>query len=301
MNWKTLVILIISVLVYILVGAGIFLALEQHHETRVKEIAQSTFMAFTENHSCVSPSDLQTFVAEVIKTYDSGVILTSEISNNSHWSYGSSVFFAITVITTIGYGHLAPTTSAGQVFFTLYAVIGIPLCAIMLVGIGERLARPYIKFDMVRPVTSFPKLEKMSRMIMFTVLCFIVFTLIPAAIIMQLEEWTYLQSWYFTIVTLTTVGFGDFVPDQHSPEGSAVYKVAIGLWIFSGLAWLAMVFQLSIFYIRSLTNKIDTEAFEVTEVVKGNEQVYSTSANEKEPLHMSNGTIPVCATTANSL
>ena len=61
--------------------------------------------------------------------------------------------------------------------------------------------------------------------------------------------------------------------DQHSPEGSAVYKVAIGLWIFSGLAWLAMVFQLSIFYIRSLTNKIDTEAFEVTEVVKGNEQV----------------------------
>ena len=47
MNWKTLVILIISVLVYILVGAAIFLALEQHHETRVKEIAQSTFMAFT--------------------------------------------------------------------------------------------------------------------------------------------------------------------------------------------------------------------------------------------------------------
>ena len=113
-----------------------------------------------------------------------------------------------------GYGHLAPTTSAGQVFFTLYAVIGIPLCAIMLVGIGERLARPYIKFDMVRPVTSFPKIEKMSRMIMFTMLCFIVFTLIPAAIIMQLEEWTYLQSWYFTIVTLTTVGFGDFVPGR---------------------------------------------------------------------------------------
>lgn len=300
MHWKTLLILVITVVVYILVGAAIFLVLEQQHEKYVKKTAYNTFVSFISNHTCISPSDLEKFVTEVITAYDSGVITTSQISNSSRWSYGSSIFFAITVITTIGYGHLAPSTSGGQVFFTFYAIVGIPLCAIMLVGIGERLARPYMKFGLARPVSRCPRLEKMFRMILFTLVCFTIFSMIPAAIIMQLEDWTYLQSWYFTIVTLTTVGFGDFVPDQNSPEGSTIYKMVIGLWIFCGLAWLAMVFHMAIFYMRTLTNKIDTNDFEVTQIVEGNEQVYTTSANEKKPLQMSNGSSSAHAT-SNSL
>lgn len=289
MKWETLVILIVTVVVYILMGALVFLLLEQQHETDVKKMAHSTFISFTGNNTCVLPDELETFVMKVITAYDAGVITASNVSSSSHWNYGSSVFFAITVITTIGYGHLAPSTSGGQAFCMLYAVVGIPLCAVILVGIGERLARPYMKFNLIRPVSSFPRLEKMFRMILFTLVCLIIFTLIPAAIIMHFEEWTYLQSWYFTIVTLTTVGFGDFVPDQKSPEGNSLYKAMIGLWIFCGLAWLAMVFHMVIFYVRSLSHKIDTEAFEVTQVVQRDDQVCIASANEKQPLQMLNG------------
>ena len=113
-----------------------------------------------------------------------------------------------------GYGHLSPITKAGQIFFTFYAIVGIPLCATMLVGIGERLARPYMKFDLARSKSSCPKLEKACRVVLFTLVCYAIFSLIPAAVIMHLENWSYLETWYFTIVTLTTVGFGDYVPGK---------------------------------------------------------------------------------------
>ena len=115
-----------------------------------------------------------------------------------------------------GYGDIAPSSPAGQLFFIIYAIIGIPLCAIMLVGLGEILARPYLKFEQIKPFTKFLRAEKIFRMVLFTSVCFSIFSLMPAAIIMSTENWTYLEAWYFTIVTLTTVGFGDFVPGRTS-------------------------------------------------------------------------------------
>ena len=59
---------------------------------------------------------------------------------------------------------------------------------------------------------------------------------------------------------------------DHPPEGSSIYKIVAGIWIFCGLAWLAMVFHMVIFFVRSLTNKISTEDFEI-KVVEGHEEV----------------------------
>ena len=38
------------------------------------------------------------------------------------------------------------------------------------------------------------------------------FLLIPAYLFTIIEGWTYLDSFYFTVISLTTVGFGDFAP-----------------------------------------------------------------------------------------
>ena len=111
-----------------------------------------------------------------------------------------------------GYGHLSPSTSGGQAFFIFYAIVGIPLCVTMLIGIGERLSRPYKSLERSRDFTRYHKAEKLVKMILFTLLYFVLFSIIPAIIIMQFEEWYFLESWYYTIVTLTTVGFGDYVP-----------------------------------------------------------------------------------------
>lgn len=73
---------------------------------------------------------------------------------------------------------------------------------------------------------------------MLTVLIF--FMLIPAIIYTSIEPWSYRESVYYTVVTLTTVGFGDFVPSISGQQtDSAVlglYKIMTAVWLWMGLA-----------------------------------------------------------------
>jgi len=61
------------------------------------------------------------------------------------WGFFNSFFFAITVVTTIGYGHLSPTTSAGRLFCIIYAILGIPMTGILLGAIGDRFSKCFLE------------------------------------------------------------------------------------------------------------------------------------------------------------
>lgn len=58
------------------------------------------------------------------------------------------------------------------------------------------------------------------------------------------EGWDFLDSAYFAFITLTTIGFGDFVPAQgvrDNPEKSIAF---CSLYLLFGIALLAMSFNL---------------------------------------------------------
>ncbi|CAH8569152.1 unnamed protein product [Heterobilharzia americana] len=63
--------------------------------------------------------------------------------DGSKWSFVNAIFFCVTVITTIGYGHIAPVTFWGRITCIIYAIIGIPLMLIYLALIGNMLARMF--------------------------------------------------------------------------------------------------------------------------------------------------------------
>lgn len=142
-----------------------------------------------------------------------------------------------------GYGTIAPSTSAGQTVFIFYAIIGIPIALIFLAMIGK-IIKAWVN-RVLKPVErrfgAVVSRTVGSIAIFLTVVIF--FLLIPAAIYDALEDWTYSQSVYYTVVTLTTVGFGDFVPAQ-ATEGvtsaiSGMYKLMSAVWLWIGLALVA--------------------------------------------------------------
>lgn len=64
----------------------------------------------------------------------------------------------------------------------------------------------------------------------------IVFTWITLGMIMfhTLEDWTWIQCFYYAVITLTTVGYGDFTPTTDLSRFFAAWYILIGVTIVLG-------------------------------------------------------------------
>ncbi|CAH8563364.1 unnamed protein product [Schistosoma turkestanicum] len=71
-------------------------------------------------------------------------VLTEEELNNSSWNFYESVFFVVTVMTTIGYGTISPVTTYGKAFCIFLVAVGIPL-NVILVSVLASLIMPAIR------------------------------------------------------------------------------------------------------------------------------------------------------------
>jgi len=129
------------------------------------------------------------------------------------WTIQNSVFYWLTLTTTIGYGHIFPITALGRwwtVFFGLFSIV-IFAVAIRIVSNSHK------------DFFTTPRVFKKYPLFCYFMLMFLSF-FIFAAIFWAIERekglgprgaigWTYIESLYFVIITFTTVGFGDFIPN----------------------------------------------------------------------------------------
>lgn len=56
------------------------------------------------------------------------------------WTFYHAFYFVFTVVSTVGYGNISPNSTFGRMFMIFYAIIGLPLNAIMFANLGEIFA-----------------------------------------------------------------------------------------------------------------------------------------------------------------
>eukprot|EP01062_Namystynia_karyoxenos_P012680 TRINITY_DN14582_c0_g1_i1.p1 TRINITY_DN14582_c0_g1~~TRINITY_DN14582_c0_g1_i1.p1 ORF type:complete len:605 (+),score=149.42 TRINITY_DN14582_c0_g1_i1:82-1815(+) len=254
-----------------------------------------------------------------------------------HWTVSGSAFFALTVITTIGYGGFAPETHKGRVITVFFGIVGIGVigqmlaqCAALLQGVvkeasfrfqdrksarrrrqafvdpaqgAAQWARACERFfpsssgvggdlpslpgselatflaevtgchepdlDIVEhvlrqvdvedtgtiPLMELPRAVQLWNEVQMelphgvtlvggglSVGLAAVWVLVWGAVFSMIEGWSYRESMWFCFVTMSTIGFGDFIPETHLGRAMAFLFIIPGLGLGAsalGVLWEA--------------------------------------------------------------
>uniref|UniRef100_A0A3B4X036 Potassium channel, subfamily K, member 2b n=1 Tax=Seriola lalandi dorsalis TaxID=1841481 RepID=A0A3B4X036_SERLL len=268
MRWKTVSAIFFLVVLYLIIGATVFRALEQAHESSQKTAILEEKVKFLVMHACVNSSELEDLVKQVVSAVRAGVNPSGNSSyQTSLWDLSSSFFFAGTVITTIGFGNISPHTEGGRIFCIIYALLGIPLFGFLLAGVGDQLGTIFGKGiakveKMIKWKVSQTKIRVISTLLFILFGC-LIFVALPAVIFKHIEGWSTLESIYFVVITLTTIGFGDFVAGgSESPDYLNYYKPVVLFWILVGLAYFAAVLSMIGDWFRVISKKTKEEVGE---------------------------------------
>uniref|UniRef100_A0A4Y0BPQ5 Potassium channel domain-containing protein n=1 Tax=Anopheles funestus TaxID=62324 RepID=A0A4Y0BPQ5_ANOFN len=273
---------------------------------------------------------LRKFEEELQIAFEAGM---KSYSGNTAWNFVNGVIYSLTVVSTIGYGHISPSTTTGRALTILYAIIGIPIFLIVLADFGKLFTRgikfmwAYVRrlyytgsfrkvrktaqvqevmkglnvvYDMVRrpstdnelqgattttavptqqpqqpplsapaqppqpqasqrppsepqpaggtgietipmpdtPTTPVPETfeidDEFNLPISVAIVILVAYMLFGANIYCRWENWSFFEAFYFVFISISTIGFGDYVP-QHP-----IYMMCSILYLIFGLALTSM-------------------------------------------------------------
>nr|XP_054765491.1 TWiK family of potassium channels protein 7-like [Lytechinus pictus] len=303
--------LIIFLVAYTCMGAAVFQRLEAPLEKSKflklvmdRQTNRSEFLNNIKSQLPLAFSDEATWremTSDYLERYEHalGVIVVEKEENPlSSWNFYGSMFFATTVLTTIGYGNIAPVTVGGRVFCMVYAVFGIALLLLVLASIGTLLARGatlgyrrilrWIKKKRSKDETDVvtfqrdpraqevidegwkgddgdshkvdiqgkngesagavekgdsatvegeeekpPEAEAQIPLTFILVFAFLYICFLACLLQAWEDQWSYFEAFYFSFITLTTIGFGDLVPHHQKNLLACTFFILLGMAIMS--------------------------------------------------------------------
>lgn len=163
----------------------------------------------------------------------------NEMEDRKMWTFPGAVFFVITLVTTLGYGNYHPRTPQGQLFTVLFGIIGLPVMCYVLSHFGRLIV------DVWMPIC--PCIGSRERRIGVLCAVLVAFILLGGALFKALENWSFLESCYFSAMTLMSIGFGDFLPSSFTSRLAASIFIIAGLGVASSfIALLQVMLQVQV-------------------------------------------------------
>nr|XP_033483709.1 potassium channel subfamily K member 9-like [Epinephelus lanceolatus] len=179
--------LILSIVFYLLIGAAVFDALESDSESSRKKALEQKLNELKNKYG---------FNEDDYREIERVVVQSEPHRAGRQWKFAGSFYFALTVITTIGYGHAAPRTDAGKVFCMFYALLGIPLTLVMFQSLGERI-NTFVRYLLRRTKQCLSLQEtevSMGNMVLVGLLSCMSTLCIGAAAFSHYEDWTFFDA-----------------------------------------------------------------------------------------------------------
>ncbi|XP_012136396.1 open rectifier K[+] channel 1 isoform X2 [Megachile rotundata] len=265
MSKKQWMVLLMLFLTYLLLGASIFYHIESRLEIeRMERAKQERIEINALLHEHYVPNrrhnydeilgKLTQYCGKSVYNYTEGE------TDPLKWDFYNSFYFAYTVVSTIGYGNLAPTNMLCRILMIFYGLIGIPMNGILLTQLGEFFGRVFVKAHekyksykhgrndyFPKKLTTFKtrKVGLAAQIFVHLMPGFVMFIFFPAFLFSHYEGWSYDEAVYYAFVTLTTIGFGDYVAGQDNSKGNGIffilYKAFLICWISFGLGYTVMI------------------------------------------------------------
>lgn len=235
-----------TVLLAIIILVGIFSFIELEHSAYEEKITANQLLradikkAFPMNESTVIDilnltshydAELDETVRAVYENYsnqtlwhqleDNGLFSTFAFKNP--WKFENAAWYVFTIITTIGYGQVVPITTGGYFFVIIYSIPAIIVMAYFI--------RQLIDFYRSCPC----KIVSLKFQAMTIPIFFVLYLGISGWLFSLVEGWKVTEGIYFSWVTISTIGFGDFFIDDLDwwQVLICIFLILNGLFLFS--------------------------------------------------------------------
>ncbi|KAF5926389.1 potassium channel subfamily K member 6 [Diceros bicornis minor] len=238
---------------YLVLGALLVARLEGPHEARLRAELEAQREQLLRRSPCVAGPALDAFVERVLAAGRLGRAALANASGPANasdpaWDFASALFFASTLVTTVGYGYTTPLTDAGKAFSIAFALLGVPVTMLLLSASAQRLSllltRAPLSWLSERWGWDPRRAARWHLAVLLGAVVTVCF-LVPATVFAHLEEaWSFLDAFYFCFISLSTIGLGDYVPGEAPGQPHrALYKVLVTVYLFLGLIAMALVLQ----------------------------------------------------------
>ncbi|CAI5441403.1 unnamed protein product [Caenorhabditis angaria] len=209
--------LIVLCIGYAIFGALLFLSIERPVELAKRERALFEFdLLRKEFIGNITEDRMNSELA--LELYTKKMMIMFEDAHTAHtfeyhhtdskiekdlWTFSSALVFTTTTVIPVGYGYIYPITTHGKMLLIVYALLGIPLTLVTMADTGKfasQLVSRWFGESMAIPAT-------------FFVCLLFAYPMMVGFLLHQTSDITFLDSVYFSLTSIFTIGFGDLTPD----------------------------------------------------------------------------------------
>ncbi|XP_059787984.1 potassium channel subfamily K member 7 [Balaenoptera ricei] len=250
--WARYGLLVVAHLLALGLGAAVLQALEGPTALRLQANLRAELATFqAEYGACLPPRALEELLGTALAAQAHGVSSLGNGSETRNWDLPSALLFTASLLTTTGYGHMAPLSAGGKAFCVVYTALGLPaslalvaaLCHCLLPLLRHPGAWVAIHWQLTPATAALLQASGQGLLVAG------IFMLLPALVLWGLQgDCSLLEAIYFCFSSLSTIGLGDLLPGRdHGLHPVLYYLGQFALLGYLLLGLLAMLLTVEMF------------------------------------------------------